>query len=99
MFIALASLVSPGDIVLSENADRPWRHRLGQVLGFTLKGPGLRRIGIHPDHFEDMCANEADPGLVRTPNFNNPTVSLMPPSRRAAIARIAEKYGFAVIEG
>ena len=64
-----------------------------QVLGFTLKGLDCDEFGIHPDHFEDMCANEADPGAGAHPNFNNPTVSLMPPSRRAAIARIAENTG------
>ena len=98
MFTALASLVSPGDIVLSENVTDHGVIGSAQVLGFTLKGLDCDEFGIHPDHFEDMCANERIRVLVCTPNFNNPTVSLMPPSRRAAIARIAEKYGVYVIE-
>src|SRR5260370_25620453 len=45
-----------------------------------------------------MCDSERVTALVCTPTLNNPTVSLMPESRRRAIARIAERYGVYVIE-
>lgn len=98
VFIALASLVSPGDVVLSEDITDHGVIGLAQVLGFTLKGLDTDEYGIHPDHFEEMCANERITALVTTPNLNNPTSSLMPDARRRAIARIAEGYGVYVIE-
>src|SRR5260370_27269337 len=45
-----------------------------------------------------MCDSERVSALVCTPTLNNPTVALMPDSRRRAIARIAERYGVYVIE-
>jgi DNA-binding transcriptional MocR family regulator len=45
-----------------------------------------------------MCDSERISALVCTPTLNNPTVALMPESRRRAIARIAERYGVYVIE-
>lgn len=98
IFLALASLVSPGDVVLCENLTDHGVIGSAQVLGFTLKGLDIDEFGIQPEHFEDMCANERITALVCTPNLNNPTVALMPDSRRKAIARIAERYGVYVIE-
>ncbi len=98
MFIALASLVNPGDVVLSENVTDHGVIGSAQVLGFTLKGLDTDDCGIQPDHFEDMCANERITALVCTPNLNNPTSTVLPDSRRRAIARIAERYGVHVIE-
>lgn len=98
MFIALASLVNPGDIVVCENLTDHGVIGSAQVLGFTLKGLDTDDCGIRPDHFEDMCANERITALVCTPNLNNPTSAVMPDSRRRAIARIAERYGVYVIE-
>ena len=98
IFLALASLVSPGDVVLSENITDHGVIGTAQVLGFTLKGLDTDEYGIQPDHFEDMCANERVTALVTTPNLNNPTSSVMPDARRRAIARIADRYGVYVIE-
>lgn len=98
LFLALASLVSPADVVLCENITDHGVIGCAQVLGFTLKGLDIDEYGIQPDHFEDMCANERITALVCTPNLNNPTGSIMPDSRRRAIARIAERYGVHVIE-
>ncbi|MGE5339402.1 MAG: PLP-dependent aminotransferase family protein [Gemmatimonadota bacterium] len=98
VFLALASLVRPGDVVLSESLVDHGVIGSAQVLGFTLKGLDIDEYGIQPDHFEDMCANERITALVCTPNFNNPTVALMPDSRRRAIARIADRHGVHVIE-
>lgn len=98
LFIALASLVSPGDVVLCESITDHGVIGSAQVLGFTLKGLDIDEHGIQPAHFEDMCSNERIRALVCTPNLNNPTVALMPDSRRRAIARIAENFGVHIIE-
>ena len=98
LFIALASLVSPGDVVLCEGITDHGVIGSAQVLGFTLKGLDIDEHGIQPAHFEDMCSNERIRALVCTPNLNNPTVALMPDSRRRAIARIAERFGVHIIE-
>ncbi|WP_205962418.1 PLP-dependent aminotransferase family protein [Paraburkholderia phosphatilytica] len=98
IFLALASLVGPGDTVLCESLTDHGVIGLANVLGFTLKGLEIDEYGIHPEHFEEMCDSERVTALVCTPTLNNPTVALMPDSRRRAIARIAERYGVYVIE-
>ena len=98
IFLALASLVGPGDTVLCESLTDHGVIGSANVLGFTLKGLEIDEYGIHPEHFEEMCDSERITALVCTPTLNNPTVSLMPESRRRAIARIAERYGVHVIE-
>lgn len=97
-FLALASLVTPGDTVVTDSLTDHGVIGSAQVLGFTLKGLDSDEYGIQPDHFEDMCANGRITALVCTPNLNNPTSALMPDSRRRAIARIADRYGVYVIE-
>lgn len=98
IFLALASLVGPGDTVLCESLTDHGVIGSANVLGFTLKGLEIDEYGIHPEHFEEMCDSERVTALVCTPTLNNPTVALMPDSRRRAIARIAERYGVYVIE-
>lgn len=98
IFLALAALVSPGDVVLSDSLTDHGVIGSAQILGFNLKGLDIDEYGIQPDHFEDLCANERVTALACTPNLNNPTVSLMPDSRRRTIAKIAERYGVYVIE-
>jgi len=98
IFLALASTVGPGDTVLCENLTDHGVIGSANVLGFTLKGLEIDEHGIRPEHFEEMCDSERVSALVCTPTLNNPTVALMPDSRRRAIARIAERYGVYVIE-
>lgn len=98
IFLALASLAGPDDVVLCEGLTDHGVIGNSQVLGFTLKGLEMDREGINPEHFEDICSNERVTALVCTPNLNNPTVSLMPDSRRQEIAAIARRFGVHIIE-
>ena len=98
IFLALASIVGPGDTVLCESLTDHGVIGSANVLGFTLKGLEIDEHGIRPEHFEEMCDSERVSALVCTPTLNNPTVALMPDSRRRAIARIAQRYGVYVIE-
>lgn len=98
IFLALASLAGPDDVVLCEGLSDHGVIGSSQVLGFTLKGLEMDEHGIDPEHFEDMCGNERITALVCTPNLNNPTSCLMPDARRREIAEIARRYGVYVIE-
>ncbi|MCY1265086.1 Histidinol-phosphate aminotransferase [compost metagenome] len=98
IFLALASLAGPDDVVLCEQLSDHGVIGNSQVLGFTLKGVDIDSEGIDPEHFEDLCANERITALVCTPNLNNPTSALMPDTRRREIAEIARRYGVYIIE-
>src|SRR3546814_18202596 len=64
IFLALASLAGPDDVVLCEGVTDHGVIGNSQVLGFTLKGLEMDRYGIDPEHFEDMCSNERITALV-----------------------------------
>ncbi len=98
IFLALAALARPDDLVLCEHCTDHGVIGTAQVLGFKLQGLDADQQGIDPEHFEDVCANERVTALVCTPNLNNPTSSVMPDARRRAIADIAQRYGVYVIE-
>ncbi|AEF20013.1 MocR-like ectoine utilization transcription factor EhuR [Pseudomonas fulva] len=98
IFLALATLAGPDDVVLCEGLTDHGAIGSSQVLGFTLKGLEMDHYGLNPEHFEDMCANEKITALVCTPNLNNPTSALMPDERRREIAEIARRYGVYLIE-
>jgi len=97
-YIALASIAGHGGVVACDSVTDYTFISDAQAIGFTLRGLASDAYGIRPDDFEDICANERVTALVCTPNLNNPTVSLMPESRRRAIADIARRYGVVVIE-
>jgi DNA-binding transcriptional MocR family regulator len=98
LFLALAAVTGSDDLVLCERLTDHGVIGAAQALGFQLKGLDIDRHGIQPEHFEDMCASGHVKALVCTPNLNNPTSSVMPDSRRRAIAKIAQKYGVYVVE-
>jgi len=98
IYIALASVAGHGDTVACDSVTDYTLVSDMQTLGFNLRGLESDSYGIRPDDFNDLCANERVAALVCTPNFNNPTASLMPDHRRRAMARIAARHGVTVIE-
>ncbi len=64
IFLALATLAGPDDVVLCEGLTDHGAIGSSQVLGFTLKGLEMDRYGLNPEHFEDMCGNERITALV-----------------------------------
>ncbi|WP_336331469.1 PLP-dependent aminotransferase family protein [Pseudomonas putida] len=98
LFLALASLAGPDDVVLCAGLSEHSVIGTSQVLGFTLKGLEMDGEGINPEHFEDLCSNERITALVCTPNLNNPNSCLMSDTRRREIAEIARRFGVYIIE-
>jgi DNA-binding transcriptional MocR family regulator len=98
IFLALASVAGPDDVVLCEGLTSHIVTGNAQILGFTLKGIPTDRDGIDPDYLEDICSNERITALVCMPNLNNPTTRLMPDARRREIAAIARRFGVHIIE-
>lgn len=98
IFLALASIVRPGDIVLTEALTDHGVIGLASVLGFSLRGLATDKEGVLPDALEAACASASVKALVITPSLTNPTSHLAGAERRNDIARIARKYGVFVVE-
>jgi DNA-binding transcriptional MocR family regulator len=98
VFVALATVVQPGDVVLSEQLTDHGVIGLASVLGFTLRGLPTDREGILPDAFAAACDGGPVKALVCIPTFGNPSRYLAGAERRTEIARVAARHGVFVVE-
>uniref|UniRef100_UPI0038995800 MocR-like ectoine utilization transcription factor EhuR n=1 Tax=Microvirga roseola TaxID=2883126 RepID=UPI0038995800 len=98
LFLAVAAIVRPGEIVLTENLTDHGIIGLANVLGFTLRGLPTDQEGILVEAFEEACAAGGVTALVLVPSLGNPTSHLMGAERRRAVAEVARRYGVYVVE-
>ena len=98
LFLAVAAVVHPGEVVLTENLTDHGIIGLASVLGFSLRGLPTDGEGILPEAFEAACAAGDVKALVLIPSFGNPTSHVAGAERRHAIAAIASRFGVFVIE-
>jgi DNA-binding transcriptional MocR family regulator len=98
VFLAVAAVVRPGDVVVTELLTDHGIIGLSNVLGFTLRGLPTDGEGLLPDAFEAACAAGPVKALVTIPTLTNPTSHVMGLERREAIAAVARRHGVFVIE-
>ena len=98
VFTALATIVQPDDVVLTESLTDHGVIGTASILRFKLGALPTDEQGILPEAFERECHQRQVRALVVTPIFTNPTNCLMGLERRKKIAEIAEHYGVYVIE-
>lgn len=98
IFLALASIIRPDDLVVTEQLTDHGVIGCSRLLRYSLKGLEIDQFGIIPESFAEACQHESVKALVCTPNLNNPTSALMPLARRQQIADIAARYGVYIIE-
>lgn len=96
--LVVGELVSPGDIVLTEEATWPGlsdtvRRRGGIVHGLPVGADGLDVIAL------EQALVRLRPALVAiNPHHQNPTGTRMPPAARLRVAELAAEYGVPVLE-
>ncbi len=92
------TLVEPGDVVLVED---PCYLAALQALSFA----GTRIVavptddqGIDPAALEEIAVRERPKLLYIVPTFQNPTGRTLPEKRRRAVAEVAQRHGFWIVE-
>ena len=98
VFTALATIVQPDDVVLTESLTDHGVIGTASILRFKLGALPTDEEGILPEAFARECHQRQIRALVVTPIFTNPTNCLMGLERRKKIAEIAEHYGVYIIE-
>lgn len=98
MTIALMTAATVGSTVATEEIGHHTLVPLAAYLGLKLVGLEIDEEGIVPDALERACRNGDLRAVFVQPNVINPTTSLMGERRRRDIARLAQKYGLAIIE-
>ena len=95
---ALATTCRPGDVVMAEELSYPGFRGAVEMLGLRVEPIKVDTHGIVPSAVEDICAKTTPRALYVTPSCQNPTNCQLNASRRAHLARLAEKHDFAIIE-
>ena len=97
-FISLLTITEPGDLILTEELTSQAVKGIAVKLQIRLKGIPMDKDGIIPERLEDILKKSKVKAVYLTPNIQNPTTIIMPLDRRKAIARLAKKYNFYIIE-
>lgn len=98
LWVAMASLLEPGDTIATEALVGSTMMTSASVLKLQLRGLPIDEEGIIPEAFANACRQERIKALCVTPCYSNPTVALMGEARRREIAEIARKHDVAILE-
>ena len=98
MEVVFATLLTPGDLVVTESLTYAGLKALANHLHFRLEGLELDEHGLCPDSLERACRAHAPKMLYCLPTIQNPTGSIMPESRRREIAAIATRHALTIVE-
>jgi DNA-binding transcriptional MocR family regulator len=96
--VTISALVRPGEALAAERLSYPGFKALAALLGVELVAVAIDEEGLVPDAFEAACRESRVRAVYLVPTLQNPTGSIMPETRRAAIADIAARHDVAIIE-
>src|SRR4029434_2799803 len=94
----LISLMSPGDVVLTEALTYPGIRAAAAATGVRLEGVPIDEAGILPDALDSACRQTAPKAVYLIPTIHNPTTATMPLSRREAVAEILRANHLMLVE-
>lgn len=98
LFTLLQTLLSPGDVVVTEALTYPGLKAAAATLGLRLIGVAMDRFGMLPDALDAACRQHAPKAVYIVPTMHSPTTATLPPSRRAKIAEIIASHGVILLE-
>jgi 2-aminoadipate transaminase len=93
------AVLDPGDAVVIEDPGYVGALQVFQAAGADVVPVGLDDAGMRVDELADRLAAGLRPRLVHTvSSFHNPRGVTLDQERRRALAGLAERYGFLVVE-
>src|ERR1700761_5379529 len=96
--LALGSLASSGDAILTEAGTYYGLRTLAEHAGYRLKGLTLDDEGLVPDALDRAAASTGARVLYLTPTLHNPTGRTMGLQRRQEIAAVARARDLWIVE-
>ena len=96
--VILATLLRPGDTLMTAELTYPGLKAVAQMLGLELRGVAMDEEGIVPAALDAACTEVAARALYCVPTIQNPTSATMSDQRRADVADVARKHGLIVVE-
>jgi DNA-binding transcriptional MocR family regulator len=96
--VVLATLLEPGDLLLTESLTYAGAKAAAGLLHLRLKGLPIDEDGLRPDALEEACRTGDAKALYLIPTHHNPTTAIMPEGRRLEIVAVARAHGLALVE-
>jgi len=97
-FVSLLALCRAGDTVLAEELTSQAIKGAAQRLKLRLKGIKMDRLGIIPEHLDELLRKNRVSAVYLVPTIQNPTATLLSLSRRHQVAAILARHGVPLIE-
>lgn len=98
LFVTLAHLLEPEDVILVEEWSYPGLHGIAETLRVRLVAVEMNRGGLSISALERACRRHNARVLYCMPTVHNPTGAVLSTSRRRSIARLARRFDLAIIE-
>ncbi|HWH82494.1 MAG TPA: PLP-dependent aminotransferase family protein [Burkholderiaceae bacterium] len=98
MLAIMASIHDRGGAVVTEHLTDPSLKAVAALLGRRLTGVPMDAQGMDIDALDALCRKQPVALVVCTPNLHNPTNATMPQARREALAALARKHDFTILE-
>lgn len=98
MTVAFATLLRPGDTVVTAELTYPGIKSLAHMLGLDLRGVAMDEEGIVPDALDAVSEATGARALYCVPTIQNPTSATMSEARRREIADVARRRDLIVVE-
>ncbi|TXJ27500.1 MAG: PLP-dependent aminotransferase family protein [Chitinophagaceae bacterium] len=99
LYIALAAVTVPGDVIAVES---PCVFSVLEVIANlrlrAIEIPVRYKDGFDTDYLKDICTKNRIKAIVLTPNFHNPTGILMTDEKKREVLSIASGYNMPIIE-
>ena len=98
IIVALKATTRPGDILAVESLTWPGIQAIASELGLQLLPLPMDDHGLRPRSLLRLAARHSIAALYCMPTLQNPVAASMPVARREAVATLARRFDFQVIE-
>jgi DNA-binding transcriptional MocR family regulator len=94
----LGTLLTPGDLLLTEELTYAGLKSVASLLHLRLRGLPMDGEGVLPDALDQACRAGSPRAVYLVPTVHNPTVATMSERRRLEIVEVARRHGVAIVE-
>lgn len=98
LMAVVTATTNPGDRIVSEELAYSTFSRATALAGRQPLSVARDEHGPIPENLEKLCAQQHPKVIFLMPSLHNPTLSIMPESRRDEIVEIARRYNLWIIE-
>jgi len=98
LLVVFAAIAGKNDIILTDCHTYPGFKAVTELLSLQLVGVPLDNEGMIPEAIESICNQRPVRAIYCNPTLQNPTTIVYSEQRRQAIASLAEKYDFIIVE-